>query len=174
MDKSTLIHALQELDKEVSKPCNIVMVGGAAMIVHFGAFRATMDVDVIIDPESSAMVKTAAKKVAAKLNLDEDWLNDGVKGFSHILPPDFQNYLSLLDIELDNLKIYALGLAEQLAMKIIALREQDLEDIEVLLPQVNDLQRRRLLGNMERIAQFRPDWAQKIQYFLEEQGWKTN
>ena len=59
-------------------------------------------------------------------------------------------------------------------MKIIALREQDLEDIEVLLPQVNDLQRRRLLANMERIAQFRPDWAQKIQYFLEEQGWKTN
>ena len=59
-------------------------------------------------------------------------------------------------------------------MKIVALREQDLEDIEILLPQINDFQRRRLLENMERIAGFRPDWAQKIQYFLEEQGWNIN
>jgi hypothetical protein len=174
MDKSTLIQALQELDQEVSRPANIVIVGGAAMIVHFGAFRATMDVDVIIDPQRSEEVKRTAKKVAEKLNLDENWLNDGVKGFSDILPDDFQNHLSLLDIQLQNLKIYALGLAEQLAMKIIALREQDLEDIEVLLPQINDFQRKRLLANMERIASFRPDWAQKIQYFLEEQGWNIN
>ena len=32
----------------------------------------------------------------------------------------------------------------------------------------------RLLENMRRIGRFRPDWAQKIQYFLEEQGWKLN
>ncbi len=97
-----------------------------------------------------------------------------MKGFSDILPPDFHSQLTPLNIPSQNLQIFVLGLAEQLAMKIVALREQDLEDIEILLPQLTDFHAMRLWKNVQRIATFRPDWAQKIEYFLEEQRWKKS
>ena len=53
-------------------------------------------------------------------------------------------------------------------MKIIALREQDLEDLEILLPQLSEEDKTIVIKNMNRISKFRPDWAQKIHYFLEE------
>ena len=77
-------------------------------------------------------------------------------------------------MDLKFLEVFVLGIAEQLTMKIRALREQDLEDIEVLLPQLTDDDKQRVIENMNIIGKKRPDWAQKIQYFLEEQGWKIN
>lgn len=59
-------------------------------------------------------------------------------------------------------------------MKIVALREQDLEDIEVLLPQLTDEDKQMVIKNMYHVNKTRSDWAQKIQYFLEEQEWKIN
>ena len=49
MDKQELIQALQALEEQLSSPLDIVIVGGAAMILHFGASRATLDVDVLIN-----------------------------------------------------------------------------------------------------------------------------
>ena len=174
MDKLLLTNALKELDKEVGQPFKIVIIGGAAMIIHFGALRATRDVDVIMEGNDLNELKNASKIVAEKFDLDEDWLNDGVKGFVDALPPDFGKRLTKLDLDLKFLEVFVLGIAEQLTMKIRALREQDLEDIEVLLPQLTDDDKRRVIENMDVIGKKRPDWAQKIQYFLEEQGWKIN
>jgi hypothetical protein len=56
-------------------------------------------------------------------------------------------------------------------MKIVALREQDLEDLELLLPQLSLEEQQVVTKIMEHVGQFRPHWAQRIQYFLEEQGW---
>ena len=67
--------------------------------------------------------------------------------------------------------MYVLGRPEQVAMKIVALREQDLEDLELLLPQLSSEEKQIILVIMHHVNKFRPDWAQKIQYFLEEQGW---
>lgn len=89
MDKYLLINALRELDKQVNYHFKIVIVGGAAMIIHFGATRATRDVDAIVEGDNLREIKNASKIVAEKFQLDEDWLNDSVKGFSSILPPDF-------------------------------------------------------------------------------------
>ena len=30
-----------------------------------------------------------------------------------------------------------------------------------------------LISIMHHVARFRPDWAQRIEYFLQEQGWQT-
>lgn len=59
-------------------------------------------------------------------------------------------------------------------MKIAALRKQDLEDLELLLPKMSEDERQVLVGIMHHVSKFRPDWAQRIQYFLEEQGWKID
>jgi len=174
MDKSLLISALKELDKQVTYHYKIVIVGGAAMIIHFGATRATRDVDAILEGDNLREIKNAAKIVADKFELDDDWLNDSVKGFAFILPPDFHKRITKLEFDLSNIEIFVLGIAEQLIMKIIALREQDLEDIEVLLPQLTAADKQIVINNMHYINKIRPDWSQKIQYFLEEQEWKIN
>jgi len=174
MDKSLLINALKELDRQVTYHFKIVIVGGAAMIIHFGATRATRDVDAIVEGDNLREIKNASKIVAEKFELDDDWLNDSVKGFANILPPDFHKRITKLELDLYNLEIFVLGIAEQLIMKIVALREQDLEDIEVLLPQLTEKDKQTVIDNMHYINKIRPDWAQKIQYFLEEQEWKIN
>lgn len=56
-------------------------------------------------------------------------------------------------------------------MKIVALREQDLEDLELLMPQLSTAEKQKVIEIMHHVHSFRADWAQRIQYFLEEQGW---
>ena len=60
----------------------------------------------------------------------------------------------------------------QVAMKVVALREQDLEDLELLLPQLSAADKEVLIAIMHHVGTFRPDWAQKMRYFLLEQGWE--
>jgi len=174
MDKSLLISALKELDRQVTCHFKIVIVGGAAMIINFGSTRATRDIDAIFEGDNLREIKTAVKNVAEKFQLDDDWLNDSVKGFANILPPDFQSRTIKLELNLYNIEVFVLGIAEQLIMKIVALREQDLEDIDLLLLQLKDEDKQNVIGNMQSISKIRPDWAQKIQYFLDEKEWKIN
>jgi len=101
-------------------------------------------------------------------------LSDAAKGFADIFPPDFYRRLVPLPFPFQHLRLYALGRSEQVAMKIVALREQDLEDLELLLPQLSEYEKKVVVAIMHHVSRFRPDWAQKMQYFLEEQGWQIN
>ena len=168
MDKRELLKMLAELDKGLSAPCEVVVVGGAAMILHFGASRATRDVDILPLRGDMAELRQAVARVADLHNLPEDWMNDAAKGFGDILPRDFYLRLVPLDLPLEHLRLYTLGTPEQVAMKIVALREQDLE---LLLPGLSEKDKQTLISIMHQVASFRPDWAQKIRYFLLQQGW---
>ncbi len=143
------------------------------MILHFGAHRATRDVDVILLRGDITELRQAIKAVAQQDDLPEHWMSDAAKGFADILPPDFYHRLTPLALPLKQLRVYVLGRPEQAAMKIVALREQDLEDLDLLLPQLSDGDKRTLVTIMDHVNRFRPDWAQRIKYFLEEQGWPT-
>lgn len=48
MDKNELIEIIQELDNHLTSSFDVVLIGGAAMILYFGAKRTTRDVDVFI------------------------------------------------------------------------------------------------------------------------------
>lgn len=172
MDKQELIKVLQDLDGHLSSSCDVVLVGGAAMILHFGASRATRDVDALLLRGDLAELRQAIKVVAREHNLPEDWMSDAVKGFADILLPDFYHRLVPLELPLEHLRLYVLGRPEQVALKIVALREQDLEDLELLLPQMSNVDKEILVAIMQHVGTFRPDWAQKIRYFLLEQGWE--
>jgi hypothetical protein len=87
------------------------------------------------------------------------------------LPRDFHSRLRRLAPDLAQLRIYVLGVPDQVAMKVVALREQDLEDLDLLLPQLSKADRSVLLAIMDHVGKIRPDWAQRIHYFLLEQGW---
>ncbi len=172
MESQELIEVLRKLDKHLSVPLDLVLIGGAAMILHFGAQRATRDVDVLVLQGNVTELRKAVKAIAIEYGLPENWLNDAAKGFADILPPDFRQRLVFLDFGFRHLRLYVLGRPEQVAMKIVALREQDLEDLEVLLPQLSETEKRTVVGIMHHVSKFRPDWAQRMRYFLEEQGWR--
>jgi hypothetical protein len=172
MDRSELVQALQELDSRLEASCDIIVIGGAAMILHFGAQRATRDIDILLLRGDIGELRRAVKTVAKLHSLPDDWLSDAAKGFADILPPDFYHRLTVLPLPLQRLHVYVLGRPEQAAMKIVALREQDLEDLEVLLPSMDDTDKSILVAIIHHIARYRPDWAQRIEYFLQEQGWQ--
>jgi len=174
MDKNELKKALDELDNHLSSSFDIILIGGAAMILHFGASRTTRDVDVLILRGSLSELRQAIKAVADEREFPEDWMSDAAKGFADIFLSDFYHRLVPLDFEFRHIRLYALGLPEQVALKIIALREQDLEDLELLFPKLSTSEKDALLSITAHVNSFRPDWAQKMKYFLEEQGWKID
>jgi len=143
------------------------------MILQFGAGRATRDIDVLPLRGDPYALRRAVAAVAQQHNFPLDWVSDAVKGFADILPPDFYHRLVALDLPFTNLRVYVLGRPDLVAMKVVSLREQDLEDLELLLPQMSDADKAVLGQICEHVAPFRSDWAQKLHYFMLEKGWLT-
>jgi hypothetical protein len=82
IDRDTLIQALDSLSSQLQREGvtgELCLYGGAVMVLAFQARQSTRDVDAIFQPASA--VRHAARLVADELNLEEHWLNDGVKGF---------------------------------------------------------------------------------------------
>jgi len=174
MDKNELIKIISELDDSLTSSFDMVLIGGAAMILYFGAKRTTRDVDVFILRGGASELRQAVKLVADNRELPDNWLNDAAKGFAGVLLSDFYHRLIPLDYKFNNIRLYVLGIPELVALKIIALREQDLEDLELLLPKMNEKEKKVLVEIINHTNKFRPDWAQKMRYFLQEQGWKID
>jgi len=57
----------------------IIIAGGAALTLAFDARDSTYDIDAIFEPKGD--MRQIINDIAIAHNLDDDWLNDGVKGF---------------------------------------------------------------------------------------------
>lgn len=86
--KDNLDTYLRELAKEFRKlngkaaSAEIVLVGGAAILINYGFREATTDIDAII--HASSAMKDAINKVGDKFELPVDWLNaDFIKTASY-------------------------------------------------------------------------------------------
>jgi hypothetical protein len=105
------------------------VVGGAAMCLAYAARDATRDVDAFFRP--AKLVREAARRVAARADVPETWLNDSVKAF---LSPH-GTYVPFL--ELDHLRVFVAEPHYLLAMKCVAMRLgaefHDLDDVRYLL-----------------------------------------
>ncbi len=120
-------HLSEKLGQRGTKG-EIGIVGGAAMVLAFNARAATKDVDAIFKPASE--IREAAKEVALKLKLPEDWLNDAVKGYL----PGAPKAKRILFAE-DHLSVWVPEAEYLLAMKSISARfdSADSHDIAVLI-----------------------------------------
>ena len=174
MNRQELENTLRDLDRRLSAPCDVIVVGGAAMILWFGANRATRDIDVIPLRGGWTEVRRGAEAVARDRGLPLDWIADAAKAFADVLPPDSSDRLIPLDLGLTQLRAFIPGLPDLVALKAVALREQDLEDLELLAPRVTEDDKMVLARTVEHLAKLRPDWAQKLHYFLLEKGWQTD
>jgi|ERR1051325_9720375 hypothetical protein len=73
--------ALSEELEHGQRQAEMIVFGGAALVLLFRARESTKDVDAyFVTPEASTMRK-AAEAVAARLELPNDWLNDAAKGY---------------------------------------------------------------------------------------------
>ncbi len=110
----------------------ILLAGGAALVLMYNAREATRDVDFCsVATGSSAALRQAARRVAVALELPDDWLNDGAKGYLKGLLPG--------EVLLDRpaLLVRALGSQQLLAMKLSAWRDDvDISDARLLLAEV--------------------------------------
>jgi hypothetical protein len=63
-------------------PRELWVVGGAAMVLLYGARETTKDVDAFtLNAATSTELRAAAASVAYHIGLPEAWLNDGAKGY---------------------------------------------------------------------------------------------
>jgi hypothetical protein len=136
ISKKDILKLFDLLNKSLKKHesnCELYVVGGAVMCLVLDARASTMDVDGLFKP--AALVRKLAKQVGLDTGIDENWLNDGVKGFFSE-NGQFDDYL-----ELSNLNIYTATPEYLLAMKCLAMRIgaefHDIADVQYLLRYLN-------------------------------------
>ncbi len=107
----------------------IVLFGGAAMVLAHKARVSTKDVDAVLLPKS--VLYEAAAKIEREDGAPKGWLNDAVKGFLSAAAETDVLY------DWPHLKIYVASPRYLLAMKCMSMRlgkdETDLNDIRFLM-----------------------------------------
>ena len=138
----------------------MMVVGGTAMALCFDALRRTKDIDAIFEPKSR--IYEIAERLAEERGLPREWLNDAAKGF---YAPGQAGERVVLD--LPGLVVRAPSAEYLLAMKAVAARPEDLEDVRFLARHLH-------LGSVEDalsiVERYYP-WARipaRAQFFLEE------
>jgi hypothetical protein len=130
--RARIVAALEALGGELTSQGTrgqIFIVGGAAMALAYSTRRVTRDIDAVFEPK--AVIYSAAETVAERLDLPDDWLNDGVKGF---LPGPDGAARPLPEIH--GLEVTTASPRYLLAMKLLAMRfGEDDDDIRILLDQ---------------------------------------
>ena len=132
LSREDILGALQALAGELrpeGSPAEIIVGGGAALVLLYDAREATKDVDAfaLLSPDPT-LVREAARRIADSLGLPKDWLNDGAKGYLHGLLP------GEILFEAPSLVVRAVAPQQLLAMKLSAWRDDvDISDARLLL-----------------------------------------
>ena len=121
----------EELERRNAR-AELVVVGGAALVLLFRARESTKDVDAYFVVSDASLLRQAAGAVADRLDLPIDWLNDGAKGYLVGVTTGENLYNS------PTLKVHAASIAQLLAMKLAAWRDAvDRSDAKLLLERMD-------------------------------------
>jgi hypothetical protein len=105
---------------------DLFLVGGGAMVLAYDRLRATRDLDAVFEPKTA--VYEAARAVADRQGLPEDWLNDAVKGFLPGADP-----AATVFMDHPALRVRVASPTYLFAMKAMAARaERDADDLLLL------------------------------------------
>jgi len=139
LKKEDILRGLQKIDaraKEAGIIVDISIYGGAALAIAFDLRYATRDVDAIVRGAPDFLRKAAAE-IAAEEGWPENWLNDGVKGFTSA--NENMRLMERFDAsDSGGLRIYTPAPEYLFAMKCMAMRPEgiegshDISDIESL------------------------------------------
>jgi hypothetical protein len=126
-----IMRAFRALSDELerrSHHAQIIVVGGAALVLLFQARETTKDVDAYFIRPDATEIRNAVEAVANSLELPNDWLNDAAKGYLIGLT------IGPVLYESKNLDVRAATTPQLLAMKLAAWRDAiDRSDARLLL-----------------------------------------
>jgi hypothetical protein len=159
---------LEDLGQElysmgVSSPVRILMVGGAFMLTQMHSTRMTNDVDVLLkdidDPATSSLYrvfKAAVRAVASRRQIPSTWMNDLIGDFLR----DLGNVPNgVLWRTYAVLEVYVPEAEYILALKLLAGRFKDWEDIRLLCQQMHIQSRSQV---QELVDRYIPKKAQQV------------
>ncbi|MDX6406755.1 MAG: hypothetical protein QOH70_4210 [Blastocatellia bacterium] len=126
------IERLGQLAVESGIKIELILVGGALMVLRFRARESTRDVDVaIVAPAEVQKVRELARAVATEHSWPEDWLNDGAKGYLIGLSS------GPIVLSAPGIEVRSPDTAQLLAMKLSAWRDDvDINDAARLLEEI--------------------------------------
>lgn len=134
LSKDDILDALEALAQELDQRgerAELIVGGGAALVLLYDARQATRDIDLFLAKADLTALRHAVEAVSRQKDLPGDWLNDGAKGYLHGFLPG-----SILFAK-PSLLVRALAPEQLLAMKLSAWRDDvDIEDARLLLSKI--------------------------------------
>jgi hypothetical protein len=130
LDRRAIEEAFRRLGDRLARRgvvADIYVFGGAAMALAYDARRATRDIDAIFQPHG--MVLEEARATAAELGLPNWWLNE--QASAYVAPGEDVNAPRVFDHP--GLRVSAASPEHLLAMKVLAARRRDADDIRFLV-----------------------------------------
>lgn len=144
MNTQTVETALRRLGEKLDpgREVEILLVGGAAGMVTglLSPDRVTTDCDVMayLPVDAMAAVESAAEEVAGELDLASDWLNSNVQMRLDALPDEWETRKQWVN-RYGPLNVCAASRIDLIAMKVLAGRDQDIEDLDAMKVRIDDL-----------------------------------
>jgi len=129
LDRAGIEDAFRRLGERLATRgviADLYVFGGAAMALAYDSRRATRDVDALFKPHG--IVHDEALAVAAELGLPRWWLNE--QASSYVAPGGDPSASRVFDHP--GLRVFAASPEHLLAMKALAARPRDAEDIRQL------------------------------------------
>ena len=123
------VRFLQAVDRHLSKPRRIVVIGGAAAALAYGISRVTRDIDTI---GNVADIADALRAARSETQLDVPFDAVGV----YDAPYQFEDRLTPLDLGLERLGVVVPEKHDLVLMKITRGQENDLDAAEQIFRRV--------------------------------------
>jgi hypothetical protein len=134
LDRSAIEEAFRRLGDRLARRgviADIYVFGGAAMAMAYDARRATRDIDAVFKPHG--IVLQEARGVADELGLPGWWLNE--QASAYVAPGGDPSAPHVFDHP--GLRVAAASPEHLLAMKVLAARRRDSDDIRFLIQRLS-------------------------------------
>ena len=164
-----MLRALAAVGRRCHEQTDLFIVVGAAAILCNWLDRTTVDVDVVLSEPKLSLWQPAILDAAEELGLASTWMNDGAKGFSDVLSPDFRRRSRLVGT-FAQLRVFAVSREDFILLKLFAMRVTDIIDVESLSPALTDSEVEFVVAQLPRLAHTHAGKAQRIELYLQERG----
>jgi predicted nucleotidyltransferase len=134
LDRTAIEDAFGRLGDRLARRgvvADLYVFGGAAMALAYDSRRSTRDIDAVFKPHG--VVLDEARAVADELGLPQWWLNE--QASAYVAPGGDANAPRVFDHP--GLRVSAASPEHLLAMKVLAARRRDAEDIRFLVKHLN-------------------------------------
>jgi hypothetical protein len=134
LDRAAIEDAFRRLGDRLARRgvvADLYVFGGAAMALAYDARRSTRDIDAVFQPHG--VVLDEARAVADELGLPQWWLNE--QASTYVASGGDSNAPRVFDHP--GLRVSAASPEHLLAMKVLAARRRDADDIRFLVKHLN-------------------------------------